>query len=113
MFQSKVISVTTIIIFIFTIALVNCALAGEKLKYHGTGFTTDWQQTEVGDVEGHILGIQKTTQVFNEIFLQASQKVIGFGPKTGPEMLNLNSLVPLLHYYQETSQNLSLRPAVL
>lgn len=86
MSQSKVISVTTIIIFIFTIAMVNCALAGEKLKYHGTGFTTDWQQTEVGDVEGHILGIQKTTQVFideatGEKFVSTSISNLDINPK--------------------------------
>ncbi|MCP3901710.1 MAG: hypothetical protein GY707_18530 [Desulfobacteraceae bacterium] len=32
MYRSKVIFTTTIIIFIFIIAMVNCALAGEKIK---------------------------------------------------------------------------------
>ena len=33
---------------------------------------------------------QKTTQVFNEMFFQASKTVTNWGPKTGPEMLNFD-----------------------
>ena len=69
MSRAKFISATTMIIFIFTIAMVNCALAGEKIKYksHGATFTDKWEQIEVGDEEGHVLAVYKSKAIyFNE-----------------------------------------------
>jgi hypothetical protein len=82
MSQSKIISVTTIIIFIFTIAMVNCALAGEKIKYksHGASFQDKWEQIEVGDEEGHVLAVYNTKSIyFNEI---TGKKSAGFSVNT-------------------------------
>jgi hypothetical protein len=70
MSRSKFISATTMIIFIFTIAMVNCALAGEKIKIkqHGASFNDKWEQIEVGDEKGHVLAVYNATQIyFNEI----------------------------------------------
>jgi hypothetical protein len=90
MSQSKVISATTIIIFIFTIAMVNCALAGEKIKYksHGAIFTDKWEQTEVGDEKGHVLAVSHSKQIyFNEItgekHVSATVNTIDINFKTG------------------------------
>jgi len=82
MSQSKVISVTTIIIFIFTIAMVNCALAGEKIKYksHGATFNDKWEQIEVGDEEGHVLAVYNSKAIwFNE---STGKKSAGFSVNT-------------------------------
>ena len=93
MSRSKIISVTTIIIFVFGIAMVNCVLAGEKIKVHGTSFTTDWQQTKGGDEEGHILGIQQSTQVYiNEItgekYVSTGTNSFDINPKKGYFTMN-------------------------
>lgn len=43
-------------------------MAGEKLKSHGTSVTTKYEMMEVGDVDGHVIMISESKQVyFNEI----------------------------------------------
>ena len=89
MSRSKFISATTMIIFIFTIAMVNCALAGEKIKYksHGTIFTDKWEQIEVGDEKGHVLAVAHSKQIyFNEI---TGEKTVGSSVNTMD--INLNT----------------------
>ena len=51
MLRSKIISVTTVFLFVFGIVMIDCAVAGETMRWHGTGFRTDWKQIEVGDEE--------------------------------------------------------------
>jgi hypothetical protein len=46
---------TTAVVFVFGIAMIDCAVAGEKIKLHGVSFVTDSKQVEVGDEEGHVL----------------------------------------------------------
>ncbi len=82
MSRSKIISAITIIIFIFTIAIVNCALAGEKIKYksHGAIFNDNWEQIEVGDEKGHVLAVYKSKAIyFNE---STGKKSVGFSVNT-------------------------------
>jgi len=66
MSRSKIISAITIIIFVFGIVMVNCALAGEKikLKSHGASFNDKWEQIEVGDEKGHVLAVYKTKTIY-------------------------------------------------
>ena len=67
MLRSKIISVTTVFLFVFGIAMIDCAAAGEKMKWHGAGFTVKWEQMEVGDEEGHVIAIYEEKQIyFNE-----------------------------------------------
>jgi hypothetical protein len=61
---SKILTLTTVVFFISGIAMINCAVAGEKVNYHGTSFTTDWQQIEIGDEEGHVLAVYKAKQLY-------------------------------------------------
>jgi len=51
MFRSKLFTMITVAVFVFGIAMLDCAVAGEKMKWHGTGITVEWEQHEVGDVE--------------------------------------------------------------
>ena len=44
--------------------MIASPVAAEMMKWTGSGFTTDWQQVEVGDQEGHILGISKMIKSF-------------------------------------------------
>jgi hypothetical protein len=66
MSKSKTISAITIIIFIFTIAIVNCALAGEKFKInvHSASFNDKWEHIEVGDEKGHVIGVYKSKKIY-------------------------------------------------
>ena len=57
MFKSKLVILTTVVVFVFGFIALDFAIAGEKLKIksHGVGYTTKMQQIEVGDGEGHII----------------------------------------------------------
>ena len=90
MSRSKFISATTMIIFIFTIAMVNGALAGEKIKIkmHGANFNDKWEQIEVGDEKGHVLAVYNAKAIyFNEItgekHASATVNTIDINFKTG------------------------------
>ena len=61
---SKILTVATVVFFISGIVMIDCAVGGEKMKWHGTSFTTDWQQIEVGDEEGHVLAVYKSKQLY-------------------------------------------------
>ena len=64
MFRSKLFSVLTVVLFVFGIAMIDCAVAGEKMKWHGASFTTNWQQIEVGDEEGHVVVVYEAKQIY-------------------------------------------------
>jgi hypothetical protein len=64
MLRSKIISVTTVFLFVFGIVMINCAVAGETMRWHGTSFSTDWKQIEVGDEEGHVLAVSSAKQLY-------------------------------------------------
>ena len=54
---SKILTITTVVVFVFGLAMIDRAVAGEKIKLHGVSFVTDSKQVEVGDEEGHVLMI--------------------------------------------------------
>ena len=88
MFQSKLFNVFTIFLFISVVAMLDCAVAGEKTKWHGTGITTNFQQIEVGDDKGHVLAISEAKQVFindetGEKMVSISKNTIDLNPKVG------------------------------
>ena len=59
---SKIVAVSTVVLFVFGFATMDFALAGEKMKWHGTGVNVVWESLEVGD--GHIVGISKSKQIY-------------------------------------------------
>jgi len=61
---SKIVAVLTMVLFLFGFAVVDSAFAGEKVKWHGTSFTTETKQMEVGDAEGHIMLLTKQRQLY-------------------------------------------------
>ena len=70
MFKSKLVILTTVIVFVFGFIALDFAIAGEKLeiKSHGASYTTKVNQIEVGDAEGHIILIYEQHAIyFNEI----------------------------------------------
>lgn len=64
MSMSKILAVTAVVVFVFGIATIDCAVAGEKMKWHGTSIGVKWEQIEVGDEEGHVIGISKAKQIY-------------------------------------------------
>ena len=88
MLRSKLFTVLTVVLFICGIATIDCALAGQKMKWHGTGVTTKWEQIEVGDEEGHVVAISEAKQVFinettGEKSVSNSINNLDINPKTG------------------------------
>jgi hypothetical protein len=76
---SKIFAVTAVVMFVFGIATIDCAVAGEKVKMkaHGATFNVKWEQIEVGDVEGHVIGIYENKEIaFNEI---TGERTVGRG----------------------------------
>lgn len=61
---SKIFALTTAILFVFCMAMIDGAVAGEKLKWHGTSTTIEMKQMEVGDEEGHVMAITKAKQLY-------------------------------------------------
>jgi hypothetical protein len=74
MYRFKIFSVISVLIFVFSIAMIDCAVAGEKIKLHGVSFVTDSKQVEVGDEEGHAL-------------LLVEQKSLTINDKTGEKVV--------------------------
>ena len=61
---SKIVAVSIAVFLVFGFAIFNSAVAGEKIKWQGTSVTTESQQLEVGDVEGHVMVIYKAKQIY-------------------------------------------------
>lgn len=84
MFRFKVFSVISVLLFVFGIAMIDCAMAGEKIKLHGVSFVTDSKQVEVGDEEGHVLLIlEQKSLTINE---KTGEKVVA----TSKSLMDVN-----------------------
>jgi hypothetical protein len=84
MLRSKLFTVSTVVLFVFGIAMIDCAVAGEKVKLHGTSVTTKWHQMEVGDEEGHVIAVSESKQVyFNE---ETGEKLV----RVGKNIMDIN-----------------------
>jgi hypothetical protein len=60
----KIVAVSVAILFVFGFAMTDSAVAGEKVKWHGTSLVTEMKQIEVGDVEGHVMLLSKQKQLY-------------------------------------------------
>ena len=88
MFRSKLFAVLTVVLFVFGITMLDCAVAGEKIKFNGTIVTTKWQQMEVGDEEGHVIAIMESKQVYfdektGEKMTSIAKNIVDMNIKTG------------------------------
>lgn len=87
MFRSKIHTVTTVVPLVFGIAMIDSAVAGEKMKLHGSSVTTNWKQMEVGDEEGHVMAVYEAKQIYiNE---KTGEKTVGTSVNTMD--INLNT----------------------
>ena len=89
---SKIFAMTAVVMFVFGIATIDCAVAGEKLKWHGATYSVKWEQIEVGDKEGHVVAVTESKQIyFNELtgerFAGPSVNMMDINLKTGQGFL--------------------------
>ena len=61
---SKMVAISTAVLFVFGFGMTASVVAGEKLSWHGTSFNTDWKQIAVGDEDGHILAVYSSKQLY-------------------------------------------------
>ena len=85
---SKILTMTTVVLFVFGIAMIDCAVAGEKTKLHGTSVGTKWHQLEVGDEEGHVIAVSESKAVYfnektGEKLTYVSKVIMDINLKTG------------------------------
>lgn len=88
MLRSKLFTVLTVVLFVFWIAMIDCAVAGEKVKLHATSVTTKSHQMKVGDVEGHMIILSESKQVYfnektGEKLTRVGKNIIDINMKTG------------------------------
>ena len=76
---SKIVAVSTVVLFVFGFAVIDSSFAGEKMKWTGTSVTTESQQIEVGDVEGHLMLLNKSKQIY---MLPNGEKRVGVAVNT-------------------------------
>jgi hypothetical protein len=88
MIRFKMFSLISVLLFVFGLAMIDCAVAGEKFKSHGVSFVTNWNQIEVGDEEGHVLAIMEQKQLYindktGEKMVSSSKNFMDINLKTG------------------------------
>jgi hypothetical protein len=67
MLRYRIFAVAIVITLVFGITTIDCAIAGEKFKAHGSSYMVKWERLEVGDEEGHVIAITESQQFyFNE-----------------------------------------------
>ena len=84
----KISGITAVVICISIFTIADFVIAGEIIKWQGTGFTTKFEQMEVGDVEGHIVAVWQGKQVFinektGEKTISISTNNMDINPKIG------------------------------
>ena len=90
MSNSRIYAVIIALTLVFGLIAINFASAGEtvKLKGSATSINTKWHEIEVGDAEGHVIGLYQNTQVWvndatGEKVTQYSRGTMDFNRKTG------------------------------
>ena len=68
--------------------MIDCAVAGEKVKMYGTSVVTKSHQMKVGDEEGHIIILTESKQVYfnektGEKSTRVGQNIMDINIKTG------------------------------
>ena len=84
----KIFGIIGVVICISIFTIADLVVAGETINWQGTGFTTKFEQMEVGDVEGHIIAVSQGKQVFinkktGEKTVSISTNTMDINPKTG------------------------------
>jgi hypothetical protein len=84
----KVLAIFIVIYFVFNVAIIDCVMAGEKVKSSATSVRTKWHPIEVNDEEGHIIAVYENKNVYlsdesAESVTGISKGLIDMNVKTG------------------------------
>jgi hypothetical protein len=63
---SKIVAGLTVVLFVFAIAMVDCAVAKEKKKATGTSVQVEFHPIKVDDEEGHIIAVFENKVVYTD-----------------------------------------------
>jgi len=63
---SKIVAVLTVVLFVFGIAMIDCAVAGEPKKATATSVQTKFNPIKVEDEEGHIIAVFESKSVYTD-----------------------------------------------
>lgn len=64
MIRAKLLASVILFLFVFGIAMFDCAVAGEKVRASATSVRTKWHSIEVGDAGGHTIAVYENKQVY-------------------------------------------------
>ena len=64
MIKSISLSVAAVMLYVSVMAVINCAMAGDKIKTSATSVRTKWHSIEVGDAGGHTIALYVNKQVY-------------------------------------------------
>jgi hypothetical protein len=86
MLTSKLLRITMVVLFVLGVVIFASSVSAEMMKWTGTSFPTDWQPVEVGDQEGHVMGISKMKYLWvnsktGERALGSSVNMMDINPK--------------------------------
>ena len=102
---SKIVAVSTVVLFIFGFVMIDSAFAGEKVKWHGTGITTVWENIEIG--EGHVVGIFKSNQIYINETTGEKQSSVSIGVmEINPKMKQISGHGYGISFYKDGSKTL-------
>jgi hypothetical protein len=91
MSRSRIIALTAVIAFIFGMIAIDNVLAGEKYKGRTVKYCTKWEQLDVGDIEGHFIGVYEDGAILNNMegkpffdgWVERECGIVDVDPKTG------------------------------
>jgi hypothetical protein len=88
MSRSKLFAVLIVVPFVLVVAMIDGAVAAEKVNLQGTSVTTNSQSMEVGDEEGHMLIIFESKQIYinqntGEKSVSTTKNMMDINVKTG------------------------------
>ena len=77
-----------VVLFVFGMATIDYALAGEKVKSTATSVRTKWHPIKVDDEEGHLIAVFESKNVYSktkdgEILTGISRGLVDMNVKTG------------------------------
>lgn len=64
MIRSKFLAGVILFLFAFGMAMLDCAVAGEKVRASATSVRTKWHSIEVGDEGGHTIAVYENKNVY-------------------------------------------------
>lgn len=88
MTRIRIFALTAVVMIVFGISIFESAAEEQKTEFYGVGITTKMEQMEVGDVEGHVILLLESEQVYfnknsDQKFISTSISTMDINMKTG------------------------------